>query len=256
MKKMARMPMLGGMLLLGLCLLLFSPYQTDGQVDDSQLPTGNWSFSAHPYFGSGYDSRPVVVIAVTASSTGGLVVNEVGLRNLSSKSVAAVKLRWYLSEERTPDTILLQGQTPLIAFSEPLPVGKRYLLKFPVLSFAKIHKPLLNSGSLTGDFYVQIEVGEILYEDGTTSSLQREDRLVLLRQLARLASPYKLPVPDKSVNTLPTPERILSVKPASMRNIAITERSPVVVCCVARGRRGQSESLTNQPCLTDFTNPQ
>ena len=181
MKKMARMPMLGGMFLLGLSLLFLNPRQTDGQVDDSQLPTGNWSFSAHPYFGPGYDTRPVVVITVTATSTSGLVVNEVGLKNLSSKVVAAVKLRWYLSEERTPDTILLQGQTPLIALSESLPVGKRYLLKFPVLSFAKIHKPLLTSGSLNGDFNVQIEVSEVLYEDGTTSLLQRYDRLVLLR---------------------------------------------------------------------------
>ncbi len=136
-----------------------------------QLPSGNWSFSAHPYFGPGFDSRPVVVISVTTYEDGGLAIKDIGLKNLSSKPITAVKLSWYLSTEQDPTDILMKGQTPLIAISGGLPVGKRRLLKFPLLSFANIAKPLQPAaGFLSGDYRVEVEVSELMYEDGSSSA--------------------------------------------------------------------------------------
>ena len=159
------------------------------QADKSPpLPPGNWSFSAHPYFGPGYDSKPVLVFSVTTSTAGGLAVNEIGLKNLSSKAVAAVKLGWYLCTAQSPGANLLQGQTPLIALSGGIPVGKRRLLKFPVLSFAKIHKSLLMGNALSADFQVEVEVSEVLYEDGTTYATNKTSTTGLVK-LVSFAKP-------------------------------------------------------------------
>lgn len=155
--------------------------RTEGQVDKSmQLPPGDWSFSAHPYLGPGYDSRPVVVFSVVTNIKNGLTVTKVALHNLSSKPVSAVKLNWHLSTEEDPGSILLSGQTPLVALSGGLPVGERRVLEFPVVSFAKICKSLMKGESLRGDFRMEVEVGEILYEDGSSQTAKAMGNLYVL----------------------------------------------------------------------------
>ena len=159
-----------------IALLLLTGIGTEGQVDTaSQLPSGNWTFSAQPYVGPGYDSRPVVVISVSTDLKKGLTVADVGLKNTSSKPVAGVKLSWFLSTEQDPDSVLLSGETPLVAISGGIPAGKRRLLTFPVTSFAKIHRPLLHGMTLSGDFRMEVAVSEILYEDGSTAAIKNSD---------------------------------------------------------------------------------
>lgn len=178
-------------------LIVSNTSRTEGQADKStQLPPGDWSFSAHPYLGPGYDSRPIVVFSVVTNVKNGLTVTKVALHNLSSKPVSAVKLNWYLSTEADPGSILLSGQTPLVALSGGLPVDGRRVLEFPVVSFAKICKSLMKGESLTGDFRMEVEVGEILYEDGSS-------------QTARVTS--NLYVPAKNNSVVPLTNRVNKV---------------------------------------------
>ena len=157
------------LLVAAVLLISVNSHTTEAQSDkDAQLPSGDWSFSAHPYLGPGYDSRSIVVYSVVTSVKNGLTVTKVALHNLSSKSVSAVKLNWSLSTESDRTSVLLSGQTPLVALSGGLPAGDRRAIDFPVVSFSKIYKPLMRGDSLTGDFRLEVEVGEILYEDGST----------------------------------------------------------------------------------------
>jgi hypothetical protein len=140
----------------------------------SQLPKGNWTFSAHPYLGPGYDSRPAVVYSVTADTTA--TITRVVVWNRSSKPITAVKLSWYLSTEQAPESILQQGQTPLIELPSALLENHARKLDFPVVSLTKICKPLLKGGVLNGDFRIEVAVSEVRYEDGSTWVAQASKR--------------------------------------------------------------------------------
>lgn len=139
--------------------------QSKGNVSD-ELPGGNWTLSTHPYMGPGYNSRPVMVTAVVSNLKG--TATRVMLENNSSKTVSAVKLEWHLMEEQDRSTVLQQGQTPFVTPSGTLPPGKSRELKFPIVSFAKIHQPLMKNNVLAGDYRIEIAVAEIQYEDGST----------------------------------------------------------------------------------------
>ncbi|HEU0144748.1 MAG TPA: hypothetical protein VFQ47_08165 [Nitrososphaera sp.] len=139
-----------------------------GEDTNSQLPTGNWTVSAHPYFGPDHLDIPVVVFSVTAAELKRGAVTEVGLLNRSSKPVDAVKLGWIVTKEENQDTILLQGETRFLNIQSGLSVNQKQVLKFPVVTFAKIYKPLLKRGPLEGEFRIEIVVNGILYSDGTT----------------------------------------------------------------------------------------
>lgn len=138
----------------------------DRQGTNEQLPKGDWSLSAHPYMGKGYDSRPVMVSSVSMDKTP--VVTKVGLWNISNKVVLGVKLGWSLTTDENRGAVLRQGETVLIAISGGLPVNDSQSLKFPVVAFRDIYKPLLKNGALDGHYRIEVLVTEILFEDGTT----------------------------------------------------------------------------------------
>ncbi|MBV9209863.1 MAG: hypothetical protein JOZ52_04505 [Acidobacteria bacterium] len=132
-----------------------------------QFPRGEWSVSSHPFLGSDSEVTPVLVTSVTTDAKRGVAVTKVGLENLTKSNVAAVKLTWRLSSEQAPDRALSQGQTPFITRDGGLPAGSSLVLRFPVVSFAKIYRPLMRNGTLDGEFRIDLSVSEILYEDGS-----------------------------------------------------------------------------------------
>lgn len=133
----------------------------------SQLPPGKWSFSAHPFMGEGYESRPVVVTSVrTEAKT--LSVTAVRVRNISSKPVAAIRLGWYLADENNNLTNLQQSETSFIPMDKALETDKTELFKVSVVSFLDIYKPLVRDGRLEGSYRLEIAVTEILFEDQST----------------------------------------------------------------------------------------
>jgi hypothetical protein len=138
--------------------------QAQGRPEN--LPPGKWTFAAGPYFGPDYESIPVDVFRVTTDARKGLAVTSVGLHNKETRDVTGVKLRWYLKDRGQADRVLLEGTTPMLGVL--VPAGKARILEYPVASFAKIHKPLLKSGELTGQFRLEVAVAEVQYADTTS----------------------------------------------------------------------------------------
>lgn len=138
-----------------------------GQSTKDQLPKGGWTLGTHAYMGPDRDSLPVFVYSVT-SQLDGATITEAGFENRSSRSVAAVKLGWYLTTELDRDVILQQGQTPLLGFRGGFVADTRRVLKFPVVSFAAVHKPLLREGLLKGNYRIEVVVDEVRYNDGSS----------------------------------------------------------------------------------------
>jgi hypothetical protein len=151
---------------LGASLVISSSNQAKSQEKaQTNLPVGEWSFSAGPYQGEGYDTRDVVVTSVTTDSRKGLAITKVGLKNQSGKPVSAVKLHWILFREQDRHSVLAQGDTPLIALSGGIPANEKRTLEHIVTSFGKISRPFQNDGALYGSFRLEVEVTEIQYDD-------------------------------------------------------------------------------------------
>ena len=81
--------------------------------ESSPLDEKHWSLYALPYFDSDYSRRPIVVRSVTMDASRGLAITKVGIFN-RSKAVKAVKLKWYLSDDKNKGVVILQGETPSI----------------------------------------------------------------------------------------------------------------------------------------------
>jgi len=126
-------------------------------------PNEECSLTALPYLGVGYNSRPVVVLGVTADKKE-LTVNQVRLFNISSKPASAIRLGWYLRTMQGESAVLRQGETPLIATTGKLPTNGKQAMNIAVVSFTE----LLKDGQLNGAYKVEVAVKEVLFEDGST----------------------------------------------------------------------------------------
>jgi hypothetical protein len=135
---------------------------TRGNTTPDKLPPGKWTFSAGPYFGEGYKSTSVDVYSVTTRADKGLAITRVALRNRSPKAVTAVRLHWYLMDRETRK-VFLDGDTALVEVD--LQPGENQELSFPVVTFSKVYKPLLNGTNLSGDYRIEIAVVETTYSD-------------------------------------------------------------------------------------------
>jgi hypothetical protein len=128
------------------------------------LPSGKWSFSAHPFTGKGYESRPVIVTSVKTEFRS-LSVTAVRVRNISSKRVSALRFAWYLSRENDQKNILKQGETPVTYVDHGLATGEAKTMKLPIVSFVEIYQPLLRNKQLEGDYRVDIAAVEVMFDD-------------------------------------------------------------------------------------------
>ena len=135
-----------------------------GQSTQPKLPQGKWTLSAGSYSGTDYKNMPVDVFSVTTDATKGLSIVSVSLQNRTSKDVSAVKLRWYL-KDNDQKQVLQEGDTPLIDID--IPAMKTQTLSYPVVSFARIHRPFLRGITLQGNYRIEIAVSEVHYADGS-----------------------------------------------------------------------------------------
>jgi hypothetical protein len=81
------------------------------------------------------------------------------IRNNSSKTVAEVRLVWFLSRSSEPRRLLATGVTPTVF---PLRVDPATTLqtRIPIVAFADIYKPFVLDGRLAGDFVIEVAVTE------------------------------------------------------------------------------------------------
>lgn len=135
------------------------------------LPQGLWTLNCSPYMTAGYEYLPVLVTSVTSEIKGGAAITQVKVKNATSRSISAVKLAWYLSPRDERTSILQSGQTSMVDLPEEIPAGATREVKFPVISFAKIHKPLLRNGVLYGEYRIQVAVSEVRFSDGSAQTI-------------------------------------------------------------------------------------
>ncbi|MBD0371586.1 MAG: hypothetical protein ICV60_12170 [Pyrinomonadaceae bacterium] len=154
-----------------LALLVGITIAAQAQQGAPQLPPGKWSVAIGPYMNLGYESLPVRVVSVTSQAEGGLKVSKVAVENRSSQALTAVKLAWYLSASETPEIILQQGQTRLLELPPGIQANETRAILFSVVSFAKVYKPLLKDGVLSGSYRIQIAVSEARFDDGSSWTL-------------------------------------------------------------------------------------
>jgi len=166
MKKIGTTMIIALLVMLGAALIINSSYQAKSQRKaQTNLPTGEWSFSAGPYQGYGYKTQDVVVTSVTTDSQKGLTITKVGLKNRSGKPVSSLKLHWALFREQDKDSVLAEGDTSLIPLSDDIPADGKRILEYPVVSFWKISRPLQTDGALYGSFRLELRVTEIQYDE-------------------------------------------------------------------------------------------
>ncbi len=159
-------------LLVTVAVVFGSSHNFKGQTK-SVFPPGNWNFSAHPFMGEGYKTRPVVVTSVGSEVTA-LSVNVVGVRNISSKPVAGIKFGWFLSYDKDRTKVLRKGETPLVAIQPVLEAGSVRGLKPTIFSFLEIHKSLIKKGRLDGNYRLEVAVTELLFSDRSTWRVGQE----------------------------------------------------------------------------------
>lgn len=173
MKKKIRITMIIALLaILGASLIINSSNlaKSEGNTP-TNLPPGNWSLSAGPYQGDGYKMRDVVVTSVTTDTRKGLTITKVGLKNRSGKPVSSLKLHWVLFTEEDRNSVLAEGDTPLIPLSEDIPVDGKRIMEYPVVSFLNISRSLQTDGILSGSFRLEVLVTEIQGDE--MSAVQR-----------------------------------------------------------------------------------
>jgi hypothetical protein len=145
-----------------------------GQVGaEAQLPPGTWAVRCSAFKMAGHESLPVAVTGVTSEVDKGIGVTSVNVTNRAGRRLAAVRLSWYLSTQDDPATVLRQGRTKLLNLKRAggIDPGETREVVFPVVSFAAIHKPLLQGGVLNGKYVIQIAVSEARFDDGSTQTL-------------------------------------------------------------------------------------
>jgi len=148
-------------------IMTAAPPAANGQNEKAKLPPGNWTLATGPYTGAGHETLPVDVFSVTTDAGRGLTVTRVSLLNRTSRDVSAVKLRWYL-KDKAQNQLLLEGETQSIDVA--IPAGKEQTLSFPVVSFARICGPLVKGGILTGNYRLEVAVGEVTYAEASARS--------------------------------------------------------------------------------------
>lgn len=140
-------------------------------------PPGSWSLFSAPYIDEHYSSHPLVVHAVTTTSTDGPVITAVQLRNRSAAALNSVSLRWYLAEEGNPGVVLLRGDTKELPIAGGLLAGGTAALEYEVVSFGRLREQLKAAGLDRGAFRLDVGVAFARFAGGRTWAPRPETRL-------------------------------------------------------------------------------
>ena len=128
------------------------------------LPPGPWSIGCGPRLERG----TVVDLYKTGSSVlTGITVRDIWLENRSKQVVAGVKIAWRVYDTSQKEATLLHGETPKY-LAVPLNAGEKRKVSYPVVSFAKVYRPLLHGKKqLEGDYRIEVWVSDVKFTDET-----------------------------------------------------------------------------------------
>jgi hypothetical protein len=130
------------------------------------LPPGPWTVSCGPRLKQ--RGPKVDLYKVGSSVLTGITVRDVWLENRSKQGVAGVKIAWRVYDTSQEQTTLLEGETPkFLAVS--LNAGEKRKVSYPVVSLAKIYRPLLRGKSeLQGNYRIETWVSDVRFSDETS----------------------------------------------------------------------------------------
>lgn len=134
-------------------------------------PLGRWSGSFIPDFSRNSSNSPVVVtgngMLMGNAQWRNLQLTHVTLKNHSSKTVLGVQLKWFVTTKADPTTTLPPpGYTGL--FEAKVLPGDTQEVECPLIKFSQATKYLIKNGTLEGDFFVQVKVYQVEFEDGSS----------------------------------------------------------------------------------------
>lgn len=226
--------------LFAILVLSAAAFAQERGVVSAQLPHGNYTASCGPFMGTGYESLPVLVTSVT-SDLNGISVTKVGIENRTDKRLAAVRLVWYLSSQDTPQDILQQGRTKLLNLRRGggIEAGETREVITPVVAFANIYKPLLRGGVVNGKYLIQVAVGEVRYEDGSTQSLMASGKG--RAQSRSLKAAYITPLRPLTQTFCPKQK---------CEPVLTTDGRPIGYTCIAGLGQYCSNNSTGQACTS------
>ncbi len=124
----------------------------------------------------GLKQSPAKITAVADLQWNNKWKSTVWLKNLSSKTIVAVKIKWLLYRAdridnvitpRANPNIILQGETPSIKIDELKPDEESTYINYPIASCREIYNALVKDGDLEGEPWIEPAVIEISYADGS-----------------------------------------------------------------------------------------
>lgn len=160
---------------------LSTPSRADNPLQKSSfgmedLPPGEWSLTVGP---SAERSLTVDVVSVLTEVKKGLAAIEVGVENKTDHNVSGVRLGWRLHDRANPKDVLLKGETPVLGVA--LSPKERRVVQYPVVTFAKIYRPLLRDGNVAGNYRIEIQVVDVIYESFTNRKRDKDDHPKFVR---------------------------------------------------------------------------
>lgn len=124
----------------------------------------------------GLKRSPAKITTVSGLVWNNKWISELWLKNLSSKTITAVKIKWFLYRAdridnvvtaRANPNIILQGETPSIKIDELKPDEESTYITYPIASCREIYDALVKDGDTKGEPWIEPAISEISYADGS-----------------------------------------------------------------------------------------
>lgn len=213
---------------------------TEAQVR-TPLPVRQFTFSANPFFGKGYNARPLMVTSVRSDSRT-MAVDGIRVRNISSKEISEFKVGWILlNAEDRAELASKENVATLLAGSD-LARKRDQIYEKTIVSFPEINDGYLE-GKASGNYRLEIVVTEITFTDGTIWKTGQEVSLKKPAELRSIGNSFA----GKSSRLTVTPVKI-SRACAHQKCVNSSEVPPSYSC----GGSQEEEFCTN--CSTSCCN--
>ena len=165
-------------ILFTLVLTISASFQTYTQQiekpKEKECSLNFWDFTYTPMSFLGLVDAPAKIISTSSGGRTGVMLTGVDLKNLSGKTITAVKFQWFLyradkiNEILTPrknPNIITQGETSSVKIDECQP-EEECSVDYSIVWCKDVYEAFLQDNS-KGEPVIEATVSEILYSDGS-----------------------------------------------------------------------------------------
>ena len=140
--------------------------QQTEKSDDKNCPLDFGDFIYPPNSTLESADAPAKVIATTAGARTGVMLAGVDLKNLSGKTITAVKFQWYLFRVNSGEKFqITKGDTSIVDINECQP-KETCEVEYSIVWCKDIYKALLEDVVFGGDSVIVAVSSELSYKDG------------------------------------------------------------------------------------------